>query len=54
MAPYSSSSWTEEATQELFTSLFGNYEKGLLRKGQADANGVDEDLAEEESDMKIL
>lgn len=58
MAPYSDSNWTEEATQELFTSLFGNYEKTLNRKREAE--GADSESEEEEvgkggeSEMKIM
>lgn len=49
MAPYSDSNWTEEATQELFTSLFGNYEK-LLNKNEE----KQEEERNDDSDMKIL
>lgn len=51
MAPYSDSHWTQEATQELFSSLFGNYEKSLNDKNSAQ---VEEDAEDNEVDMKIL
>lgn len=36
MAPYSDSNWTEQAVQELFTSLFGNYHKAGETSNEAD------------------
>lgn len=62
MAPYADSNWTEEATQELFSSLFGNYEK-FLKKGdnvniadddEDEVDEVDEPEVVEDSEMKIL
>lgn len=52
MAPYSDSTWTEEATQELFSSLFGNYEK-TLHNAQRDGDAEDAE-EEERSDFKII
>ena len=51
MAPYSNTTWTEEATQELFSSLFGNYEDSLKKNGQEEEIGVER---EEASPMRII
>lgn len=59
MAPYSDSNWTEEATQELYSSLFGNYEKFLNKGDNVNINDDEVDDGEEpvvveDEEMKIL
>lgn len=59
MAPYSDAKWSEEAATELFSSLFGNYDKAMAGKAtnsdDDDDNDDDKEKQEESLDeIKIL